>query len=224
VKAAAPGVVRGYNGSQIFNTTYATSDPAEPAHCGQASGATSWFSYQAPTNGTLLLDTIGSSFDTVLSAYTYTNPPTSYADLIPITCDNDGVAPLGASRIEFAVLKGAQYAVVISGVAGAKGIAQLNYLLDTNRPPVAPTLAQAVAPRTIAAGTSLTLQPAVIGSAPLHFRWSRLGQAIQNATNSSLPLISVAPPDAGDYVLTAWNHIGGPLNVALPLRVVVPPR
>jgi hypothetical protein len=223
-KAAVTGVVVGYNGSQIFNTTYATSDPAEPAHCGFASGSTYWFSYQAPTNGTLMLDTVGSSYDTVLSAYTYTNPPSSYGDLISITCDNDGVAPLGASRIEFAVLKGAKYAVVISGVNGAKGTAQLNYRLDTNRPPVAPTLKDTVLPRTIAAGEALTLRPTIIGSAPLHFSWSKAGQGILNATNGSLQFLNLFTSDSGNYSLKVWNHIGGPLDVSIPVRVVVPPR
>ena len=32
--AAGAGVSRGYNGSQVFNTTYATPDPTEPNHCG----------------------------------------------------------------------------------------------------------------------------------------------------------------------------------------------
>src|SRR5205823_6291088 len=42
----ASGVVRGYNGSQIFDTTYATTDPGEPQPCGVSSGASYWLSYQ----------------------------------------------------------------------------------------------------------------------------------------------------------------------------------
>src|SRR6478609_1052967 len=45
VAAATPkafGVVRGYNGSQIFNTTFATTDPTEPIHCSVTGGYSYW--------------------------------------------------------------------------------------------------------------------------------------------------------------------------------------
>ena len=45
---SAIGVVRGYNGSQVFNTTLATTDPTEPPHCGVAGGASYWLMYQPP--------------------------------------------------------------------------------------------------------------------------------------------------------------------------------
>src|SRR5215472_1984925 len=89
------GVVRGYNGSQIFDTTYATSDPAEPAHCGVTGGASYWLAYQPPVNGTMTLDTVGSTFDTVLEAYTYNGTLTGYQDLIPLGCNDDFQAAHG---------------------------------------------------------------------------------------------------------------------------------
>ncbi|HSU53258.1 MAG TPA: immunoglobulin domain-containing protein, partial [Candidatus Dormibacteraeota bacterium] len=85
----ATGVIRGYNGAQIFDTTFATIDPTEPAHCGVTGGASYWLQYQPPANGTLTLDTIGSTFDTVLQAYTYNGTLNSYADLINLGCDNN---------------------------------------------------------------------------------------------------------------------------------------
>ena len=114
------GVVRGYNGSQIFNTTLATTDPAEPPHCGVTGGASYWLMYQPPTNGTITLDTIGSTYDTVMEAYTFNGALASYADLISVACDNDGVASQGASRVTFPVLKTRQYIVVVDGVAAAR--------------------------------------------------------------------------------------------------------
>lgn len=132
---ANPGVSRGYNGSQIFNTIYATPDPNEPQHCGVAGGASYWFAYEAPTNGTLHVDTIGSSFDTLLAAYGVTLPATGYDSLVSLACDNDSVAPLGASRIAIPVVAGGRYLIVVDGVAGAKGLASLNYLLETRPAP-----------------------------------------------------------------------------------------
>src|SRR5664279_2878195 len=56
------GLMLDYNGTQIFNTTNAVVDPNAPLVCGVAPGATYWFSYQAPTNGLMSIDTTNSSF------------------------------------------------------------------------------------------------------------------------------------------------------------------
>jgi hypothetical protein len=78
-RLAAIGVSRGYNGVQIFNTLYAAREPDEPAHCGVSGGASYWLAYQAPASGSLILDTQGSGFDTVLAVYTYEEPLVGFA-------------------------------------------------------------------------------------------------------------------------------------------------
>lgn len=221
---ASSGVTRGYNGTQIFNTTYTTPDPDEPQHCGLNGGATYWYAYQPPANGTLMLDTIGSSYDAFLAVYTYDPPFTSYADLIPIACDNDSAGTNGAARLEFAAPRNRQFLVVVDGINGARGIVHLNYRLDTNRPPVAPTLMQVPAPRTVATGTNVCLQPEIMGSSPLRFSWRKGINLLADATNSALQLTNVAPANSGDYFVTVSSHVGSPLNVLLPLRVVLPPQ
>ena len=222
VRRLKDGVVRGYNGSQIFNTTFATADPTEPAKCSGAPGASYWFAYQAPTNGTVVLDTVGSSFPTALAAYTYVPPLTNYANLIPIRCETATVGLGGAARVEFATLKGRSYAVVVDGVNGAKGIARLNYQLDVLRPPVAPTLLSQPTLRRVSAGSEVLLDPPVVGSQPLHYSWRKNTVGLTGATNSQLPLHAVAPVDSGDYVVTVSNHVGDPVTVTLPLKVLVP--
>jgi len=217
-------VSRGYNGTQIFNTTYATPDPDEPLHCGIAGGSSYWYAYDPPADGTLILDTIGSTYDTFLAVYTYDPPFTSYADLIPIICDNDGAGSGGAARLEFAAPRSRQYLVVIEGVNGARGIAQLNYQLDTNRLPIAPTLLQAPALRSVAAGSTVTLRPEVVGSPPLHFAWRKDELALESAVNGDLRLENVLPANSGDYEVIISSHVGAPLTVVMPLRVLVAPR
>lgn len=223
-QAAATGVTRGYNGTQIFNTTLATPDPSEPQHCGLAGGATYWYAYQPPADGTLTLDTIGSTYDTFLAVYTYNPPFNSYQDLIPIACDNDSAGTNGAARLEFAAPKSRQFLVVVDGINGARGIAHLNYQLDTNRPPVPPTLVQSPLARTVAAGDTVVLHPEVSGSPPLHYSWRKGTNVLLGATNSDLRLSNVAPPHSGDYSVVVSSHVGLPLAVLVPLRVVVPPR
>jgi hypothetical protein len=224
IHAASVGVSRGYNGSQVFNTTYATADSTEPNHCGLNGSASYWYAYEPPADGTLVLDTIGSSFDTFIAAYTFNPPFTNYANLIPLACDNDGAGTNGAALLEFAAPKSRQYLVVVDGINGARGIARLNYRLDTNRPPVPPTLLQASAPSTVAAGTDVTFRPLVMGSPPLRFLWRKDANLMAGATNSFLRLSNVVPSHSGQYSVTVSSHVGSPLDVLMPLRVLVPPQ
>lgn len=224
IVAAGAGVSRGYNGSQVFNTTYATPDPSEPRHCDLTGGASYWYAYTAPADGTVTLDTIGSTFDTFLAVYAFNAPLSGYADLIPITCDNNSALSNGAARLEFAVPKGRQFLVVVDGVAGARGIAKLNYRLDTNRPPVAPTLKAEPLPISAAQGRDLTLRPAVAGSPPLQFVWRKGGELIEGATNSELALLKLSVTQSGEYLVTVSSYLGETLEVRMPLRVLVPPE
>lgn len=222
--AAAAGVSRGYNGSQVFNTAYATPDPSEPNHCSLNGGASYWYAYQPPADGTLVLDTIGSSFDTFIAAYTFNPPLTSYADLIPLTCDNDSAGTDGAARLEFAAPRNRQFLLVLDGVNGARGIARLNYMLDTNRLPVVPTLLQSPSPGNMASGLSVILQPAVTGSPPLHFVWHKGTNLLAGETNGFLQFVNITPAHSGEYHATIFSHVGEPLDVLMPLNVVIPPQ
>jgi hypothetical protein len=132
---SAIGVVRGYNGTQIFNTAYGTVDPFEPPHCNVVGGASYWFGYDAPTRGIAQLNTEGSNFPTVLAVYTYVPPLLDYLGLIPVACDCGGSTNGLASSVQFSADPFRNYLVVVDGVNGASGIAHLNYGLT----PVAAT-------------------------------------------------------------------------------------
>jgi hypothetical protein len=213
------GVVRGYTGSQIFNTTYAVVDPTEPAHCGVSGGSSYWLIYQPPANGTITLDTVGSAYDTVVQAYTYNGALNSYADLVPISCD-DNSAGNGAGRVSFPAVKTRQYVVAVEGVAGASGLGYLNYNLNTNQVPQAPTLLAAVTATAVQPGTPVSLTPNLSGCPPLIFVWKKNNATI--ATTSSVHFPSVATSDAGSYSFTVTNDLGT-LSATMPLRVVIPP-
>src|ERR1043166_2788679 len=220
-EAAAVGVVQGYTGSQIFNTTFATADPTEPIHCNTLGGASYWLAYQPPANGTVTLDTIGSSYDTVMEVYSYNAPPTSYQQLISVACDHDSVP--GAARVQFAVVKTRQYVVAVAGVNGARGTAYLNYTLNTNQLPQPPTLTSAPVTVVVTNGADVLLTAPVSGSLPLHFSWSKDTVPITNSFFPALALFKVSPASTGLYSVTVTNDLGG-TNTTLPLHVVVPPK
>ena len=220
-KPSAIGVVRGYNGSQVFNTTFATTDPTEPPHCGVTGGASYWLMFQTPTNGTMTLDTIGSSYDTVMEVYTYNGTLTGYADLISIACDNDGVSLHGPSRVSFQTVKTRPYVVVVDGVNAARGSAWLNYVLNTNLPALPPTLQSPVATQTVPVGATVTLAPSVGGALPMKFSWRKDNAALTNVSIPFLQLTNVTTAQTGNYSLTVTNDLGV-LTVTLPVHVVVP--
>ena len=219
----AGGVLRGYNGSQIFNTTYSVVDTNEPPHCGLSNGPSYWLSYQPPVNGLLTLDTVGSSYDTVLEVYTFDGALNGYQDLISLACNIDAPGLNGASRVTLPVVNRRQYLVVVQGVNGARGTAWINYNLDTNQPPQAPMLLSEPAPLVVAPSTDVRLSPEVGGTLPLHYSWMKDSSPLAGQTGPAFFLPEVTSTDSANYVVTITNGFGS-LTVTLPLRVVSPPR
>jgi len=215
------GVVRGYDGSQIFDTTYATTDPAEPAHCGVPAGASYWLMYQPPSDGTITLDTFGSSYETALEVYTYEGTPQSYQDLISVGCDH-GIGP-GRSRVQTPILKTRPYLIAVNGVAGARGTARLNYNLNTNQLPRAPSLLVSPQPQVVPSGSDVVLTPVVQGAPPLRFLWRKDGIVLASVSGASLHMTQVSPTNSGTYLVSITNDLGG-VEASLPLRVITPGR
>ncbi|MHC4990372.1 MAG: hypothetical protein ACYTGC_05270 [Planctomycetota bacterium] len=93
-----------------------------------------WFNYTATCDGELVIDTIGSTFDTVLEIYpTFLCPADS-----PITCDNDSAPDGLRSVITLLVNAGEQFKIRVGGspLGGAEGVGQLNICCSFIPPPV----------------------------------------------------------------------------------------
>ena len=100
---------------------------------------TVWYRVMAAANGVVTASTEGSQtpLDTVLAIYTVS----STGALSEVICDDDGIAPSGASLAEFAATAGQTYAVQLGGYAGSdeSGTFQLTLTLDTSRTAPDPT-------------------------------------------------------------------------------------
>ena len=101
-----------------MNTSSATSagDPLPP--CQPNSGKSVWFSYTAPADGEVVVNTCGSSFDTVLTVYTG-----SCRLLAAMACNDDyGPACAGTqASVRFTANAGATYLLLMGGYNGASG-------------------------------------------------------------------------------------------------------
>ncbi|MCC7373319.1 MAG: immunoglobulin domain-containing protein [Verrucomicrobiales bacterium] len=223
LQAAPIGVTRGFNGDQVFSTAYARRDPDEPAHCGVVGGATYWFAYSPPADGTLSFDTAGRSFDTVLAVYTYISPFGGYADLIPVSCNDNSPQTPPSSRVEFEAGRNQSYLIAIDGVGGARGTVRLHYQLAAPPPPTAPTLLASPSSLAVTEGDPAQFSVAASGTEPITFQWRHNGAPIPNATAAALHLASTALSDAGNYDVVLANIAGSVTSLVAQLSVAPRP-
>ncbi|MSU59584.1 MAG: HYR domain-containing protein [Pedosphaera sp.] len=125
--AAASTVVRGYTGTQIFNTAGSSSSAAEDPICGVLGGSSEWITFVAVESGDLFLNTDGSSYDTVMAVFR--RNPTNAAILTQIGCNNNGGLDGQDSSLTIPVTIGETNAILIDGVNGVSGTLKLNYSL-----------------------------------------------------------------------------------------------
>ena len=120
-------VAHGYSGAQTFSTVGAGNEPDEPNHCDIAGGNSVWYVIQAETNGTMYINTDGSSFDTVLAAYI--GPGVDFITLTNVACDNNSGLDGHDSRTSFAATAGTIYYIAVDGVGSASGTVKFRYQL-----------------------------------------------------------------------------------------------
>ena len=221
-RSLSSGVVLGYNGTQIFNTTNAVMDTNAPLVCDVAPGAAYWFSYQAPTNGTMTVDTGGSAFPTLLAGFTYTGALTSYTNLIPVACDNNsgGTGTNTASSIQFITTNRGNYFIVVGGVGGARGIAHLNYSLSAGLPPVPPVVTSQPQPLLASAQTAVAFSVTAAGTVPLSYQWWKNSSRLNNKTNASLLFSSPQNSDTANYFVVITNVAGAITSAPARLTII----
>jgi hypothetical protein len=181
---ALTGSTTSANGTNVN----ATKEAGEPNHGGDAGGKSVWWSWMAPSSGTVVIDTNGSSFDTTLGVYT----GTPVNALTPVAGDNNG-GPNLTSRVSFAVTAGVVYRIAVDGTGGASGTIQLNLVLS------APATAGTVA--TIASWNFDTIPytspiPATVGTGSIDL--SGWGGTFTNFGGTTGQALALVPG-------TSWN-------------------
>ncbi len=109
------------SGSWSGNNSGATKEAGEPNHAGEAGGKSVWFTWTPTSSGRAQFNTTGSTFNTLLAAYT----GSAVGSLTPVASNANGKA----STINFPVNAGTTYKIALDGVGGASGSYLLNYQL-----------------------------------------------------------------------------------------------
>ncbi|MGD0816208.1 MAG: leucine-rich repeat protein [Verrucomicrobiota bacterium] len=120
----------GYTLSQSFSTVGATKEEGEPSTAGQPGGASYWYTYTAPINGTLEFDTAGSTFNTMLAVYV--GPGTSFSSLTNVgAAYTTNYLEQGQPEVVISnAVSGTKYYVSIDGYLGVSGSACLNIAVN----------------------------------------------------------------------------------------------
>ena len=113
----------------------ACKESGEPNHAGATGGKSVWWSWVAPTTGTVTISTVGSTFDTVLGLYT----GTAVSSLTTIASNDDGNGSGMTSLLSASVVAGTEYGIAVDGYGGACGSIDLSISLVS--PPTAPSIA-----------------------------------------------------------------------------------
>ena len=148
---AGATTVLGSAGTATGSNVNATSEPGEPANTPESVPTNSvWFAWQAPSAGTMVLDTCGSGFDTTLGVYTGSavNALTTVA-----ANDDDPLAICGhKSRVTFDAAAGQTYYYSVDGYGSREGAITLNWNFggsDTTPPVVSSPTGVIIAPQSL---------------------------------------------------------------------------
>ncbi|MFM9067656.1 MAG: hypothetical protein ACKOUR_10050, partial [Planctomycetota bacterium] len=112
----------------------ATRENREPLHANQLGGASVWYAWRAPETGRFSIDTLGSSFDTLLAVYT----GSSLRSLRRVAANDDSGSST-TSRLTFNAKRGTTYWIAVDGYLGAQGIINLHLERALFAPQITPT-------------------------------------------------------------------------------------
>jgi hypothetical protein len=126
------GVIGPANATVTGNNVGATKESGEPDHAGLAGGHSVWWTWVAPDNGVVTIDTAGSlitgtslPLDTTLAVYTGVSVDT----LETQAYNDDASATLVTSKVSFSVHKNQIYRIAVDGYSAVTGSIVINLSL-----------------------------------------------------------------------------------------------
>ncbi len=208
---AAAITISGLQGSTNGSTVRATGETSEPTHAGNTATKSIWYKWTAPTNGSVVLDTIGSASDNALAAYT----GSSVSGLTLVASDH-GSAGIFASRIVFTATSGTTYSIAVDGFGTAQGNVTLNWLQ-----PAVPVFTLHPQSQAVYQGNNVTFTANAVGRPDPTYQWRLNSANISAATNSSYSITGFQTNHAGSYTAVASNSSGSVTSAVAVLTVLV---
>ena len=206
----------GATGEVMGSNVGATKEAGEPDHADDYGGASVWYTYKSATTVLAVFTTEGSTFDTLLAAYT----GSSVSALTEVASDDDYDYYDLASQITLVAKAGTTYHIAVDGFGGETGSIVLSYDSAAGTVPLISSAGTA----TGQVGTTFSYQ-IVATNAPTYYAASSLPEGL--VINTATGLISGKPMYAGDYyvVIGATNANGSTtadLTVTIDEAYVLP--
>jgi sugar lactone lactonase YvrE len=224
------GSVASVTGSNVG----ATKETGEPSPGMYPGGKSIWWTWTAPATGTVTVDTIGSSVDTLLAVYR----GSTLSSLSRQASDDDSGGN-GASKLTFSASTGVLYFIQADGYNPSYGAtnpidaASGNITVNLRQGPFPPAITNQPQSQAVVTGANATFSVKVTGGTPLTFQWLKNTDPIPDATNISYSITGTQPGDSGLYSVVVSNAQGsvtssnalltvGPVVItAQPTNVVV---
>lgn len=113
----------GFTGRAQVHNRIATLELGEPAHAGVTGGRSVWWTWNAPSNGSVTINTRGSSVDTVLAVYT----GSQVQSLVLVAQNDNAGGGTSASSVSFQAVSGTEYQIAVDTAGGTEGTIVLNW-------------------------------------------------------------------------------------------------
>ncbi|HEY5232585.1 MAG TPA: immunoglobulin domain-containing protein [Verrucomicrobiae bacterium] len=195
--------ISGIQGTTNGTNLRATKESGEPTIAGNAGGASIWYKWTAPTNGSVTIDTTGSGISTLIGIYTGSSVGS-------LTLVNSG-----QGQVIFTATSGTTYRIVVDGVNGSMGNVVLNWVQ-----PAKPVFTTQPHGQSVIAGNGVTFTSFAIGTPTPTYQWYfNTTNLIGGATFSSYTNSNVSTNDAGNYSVTASNSAGSTNSAVAELTV-----
>ncbi len=125
-------LISGSSGVATGFSVLATKETSEPSNADNSGGSSVWWKWTAPSAGQLSVNTLGSSFTTLIGLYTAASAGSSVSTLNYAASNNINDGTNGAGGLLMQVVAGKEYALAVDGINGTSGTINLNWSLNTS--------------------------------------------------------------------------------------------
>lgn len=157
---SSPVTLSGTTASVTGSSSGASRQNGEPVHANVGGGASVWWQWTAPQGGLVTINTVGSSFDTVLAVYT----GTAVNALSQIAANDDLSNDSVASSVSFTATSGVTYRIAVDGYNGPNGVEAGSIRLNLAYSGVGAPGNDAFASASALSGAAATVTGSTVGS------------------------------------------------------------